>query len=130
YPIVHLQQRLGDPFVGATSWVAGRAVDFLRLPYTVAADNPSAFTSTHLPAEQNYTLVIGQLCSGTSVLIGFALLGTGLARLMRGPMSRRLRWLALGLVLAFISNLVRVAALLTVASRASYDVALNVVHPA
>ena len=69
------------------------------------------------------------MCSGTSTFIGFGLIGIALLYLQRGPWGQRLRWLALGLLLAFAANLLRVVALLALAATAGEEVTLDVIHP-
>jgi exosortase/archaeosortase family protein len=129
WPAVRLQGLLDDPFVGATAWLAGRVSSFLHLPYAVSAADPDVFASTHLPGSENFVLVIGQVCSGTATLMGFALLGLGVALLTRGPAGSRLRWFAVGLGLAFLTNVVRVVVLLVLASKVSRGFAMDIVHP-
>jgi len=126
YPIVQLQQELVDPFVSATVWFAERGVDFLALPYEAGA---GSFVSTHLPADENYELVIGSVCSGTSIFIGFLLFGLVVQTLTQGTFRARSSWLGLGLLLAVLFNFIRVLVLLAVASQADLDLALDVVHP-
>lgn len=129
YAVVWVQNQIGAAFVAATSWVADRMVGFLRLPYVYQAGSGDVLTSTHLPAGQNFTLVIGQLCAGTAAVMGFALLGAGLVLLLRGPWGRRLRWYLLGVALAFVLNLLRVTILLTLAARTTRHFAVDIVHP-
>ncbi len=129
YVVVWAQSRIAAPFLAVTSWFADRMVGFLALPYAFDPASPDVLTTTHLAAGQNFTLVIGQLCAGTAAVMGFALVGAALLLLMRGPWGRRLRWYALGLVLAFASNLLRVTVLLTLAARTSRHLAVDVVHP-
>ena len=129
YPAVWLQRLLTDVFVSATAWTGQFVVAFARLPYATDRADPQVFTTTHLPEEENFTLVVGQLCSGTSVTIGFLVVGAGLVLMTQGSASRRWWWLLAGAVLAFGTNLVRVAVLLIVATNGSRELAMEVVHP-
>ncbi len=126
YGIVRVQQELGWAFINATTWLAGQVVSFLHLPYERDAQT---FVTTHLPDGENLILVISQLCSGTATFVGFGLIGLALMFMMRGRVGRRLRWLALGLALAFLANLVRLVVLLTLTVWAGARVAIDVVHP-
>lgn len=129
YPVVRLQQELGDPFVRGTVWAAERAIAFLRLPYSASAEVEGGFTSTHLPPEQAFEVIIGQVCSGTAAFIGFLLAGVAVCLLCNGSWGARARWLGLGLLLAYVSNLLRVVVLMTVAVHAGEGFAFDVVHP-
>ncbi len=127
--VVRVQQELGAAFLNVTTAVASAVVTFLRLPYEADPQFAQAFVSTHLPQGENFEVVLGQVCSGTSTFIGFGLIGIALLYLQRGPWGQRLRWLALGLLLAFAANLLRVVALLALAATAGEEVTLDVIHP-
>ena len=128
YPAVWLQRILAEPLTAATAWVGRGVTDFARLPYEVG-ESGVVYTSTHLAEDENFTLVIGQLCSGTSVVIAFLIVGGALALMARGTPGARLRWLAAGVALAFITNLVRVSVLLVTATSTSREFAVDTVHP-
>jgi len=128
YPAVWLQRETAGPLTSITAWTARWVSDFARLSYDTA-EGSAAFTSTHLPEGENFTLVIGQLCSGTSATIGFLIVGAGLALMSRGAPRARVRWLLVGTVLAFVTNLVRVSVLLIVAITNSREFAVDTLHP-
>lgn len=128
WPAVWLQNTLSDVFVPITAWTGQLVADFARLPYA-PSDDPQVFTTTHLPEADNFTLVVGQLCSGTSATIGFLIVGGGLMLLSRGKAASRTRWLLAGVAFAFFTNLVRVSALLIAATSVSRDFAVNTLHP-
>lgn len=129
YPLVQMQGLLSGVFVWITARVGGLAVDFARLPYEIAPEDYQVFTTTHLPEGENFTLIVGQLCSGTAATLGFFVVGWVLAFMSHGTPWHRLRWVLVGLVLAFLSNLLRVVVLLAVATSVSRDVAVDQVHP-
>lgn len=129
YPAVSVQRQVSDTFLSTTITVAEFAVRFLRLPYDRDPADAQIFTSTHLPEGQNFTFIVADVCSGTAVTIGFLVVGAGIAFMSRGRAAARTKWLLTGLVLAFVSNLVRVVVLLTVATSASREVAVEQVHP-
>jgi len=128
YPAVWLQRELADPLTSVTAWTAHWVTEFARLPYNVG-ESTTVYTSTHLPEDENFTLVIGQLCSGTSVTIGFLIVGAGLALMSQGTAGARLRWLLVGTVLAFLTNLIRVSVLLIAATANSREFAVDTLHP-
>ncbi len=125
YPMVRLQVNATQPLVDATTWLAGRLSAFLALPYEVAG---TAFTRSDLPEEEQVTLVVGQLCSGTSTMGGLLLGGTAIMLLSRGRVMSRVRWVALAVALGFLANGFRVVALLLAATQ-DVDFAVNVLHP-
>lgn len=126
YPVVALQDLVSEPMTAMTVLVARGATSFLQLPYT---EDGGAFTSRHLAEGDNFSIALTSVCSGSAVTMGFLLVGLFLVMLMRGPFSKRLRWLALGVVLAYVSNLVRVVALLVASAYVSFDFGFEVLHP-
>ncbi|MGE3960186.1 MAG: exosortase/archaeosortase family protein [Dehalococcoidia bacterium] len=128
YPAVWVQRILTEPLTAVTTWSGRLTTDFLRLPYEVG-ESGAAFSSTHLPEDENFTLVVGQLCSGTSVVIGFLIVGGGLVLAARGSGWARARWLLVGTALAVVTNMIRVSVLLILASSVSREFAVNTVHP-
>ncbi|MBM4411374.1 MAG: exosortase/archaeosortase family protein [Chloroflexi bacterium] len=125
YPMVRVQVAATQPLVDATTWLAARLSSFLALPNEVAG---TAFTRSDLPAEEQVTLIVGQLCSGTSTMGGLLLGGTAIMLLSRGRPMSRIRWVALAVALGFVANALRVVALLLAATQ-DVDFAVNVLHP-
>ncbi len=125
YPMVRLQVNATQPLVDATTWLAARLSNFLALPYQVEG---TAFTRTNLPAEEQVTLVIGQLCSGTSLMGGVLLGGTAMMLLSRGRVMSRVKWVIFGVTLAFMANMVRVVVLLLAATQ-DVEFAVTRLHP-
>ncbi len=125
YPMVRLQVNATQPLVDATTWLAARLSRFLALPYDVSG---TAFTRNNLPEEEQITLIVGQLCSGTSLMGGVLLGGTAMMLLSRGRVMSRIKWVALGVALAFLANAVRVVALLLAATQ-DVAFAVNTLHP-
>ncbi|GMU40897.1 MAG: hypothetical protein AMXMBFR23_17630 [Chloroflexota bacterium] len=129
YPAVWAQQLLGGPMTEITAAVGRLAVEFLHLPYLIDPDNAAAFTTTELPEDENFTLVIGQLCSGTAATLGFLQLGGAMMLMTRGSGWWRLGWVLLGFAIAFFFNQIRVIVLLILATSHSRELAVNQVHP-
>jgi exosortase len=125
YPLVRLQVVATQPLVDATTWLAARISGFLALPYNVEG---TAFTRSDLPADDSVTLIVGQLCSGTSMMGGVLLGGTAIMLLSRGRVMSRIKWVILGVALAFVANTVRVVALLLAATQ-DIEFAVNTLHP-
>jgi exosortase/archaeosortase family protein len=128
YPVVRLQEAVVVPMTAVTVAVGRAATTFLDLPYSVDA-GAGAFSSTHLADPENFTITLSAVCSGGAVTMGFLLVGTVLCCVMRGPLSQRLRWLGVGVVVAHLSNLVRVIALLVVSANVSFRFGFEVLHP-
>lgn len=72
---------------------------------------------------------VASACSGVNSAVGFLIMGTALTSLMRGSTWRRVAWLAAGIVLTWILNLLRIELIFLVGAVGSPQVALNVLHP-
>ena len=77
----------------------------------------------------SFAVSIGSACSGVNGLVGYLLLGGVLADLGQGSRRRRLTWLAVGLVLVWALNVVRILAILAAGAAWGQAAALDVLHP-
>ena len=76
-----------------------------------------------------FMVTLASACSGTESLVGFGLVGTAAMYLVRGPVRRRLAWLAAGAAAVWLGNLARILALLAVGRAFGPDLALGALHP-
>jgi exosortase/archaeosortase family protein len=68
-------------------------------------------------------------CSGVDGMVGFFLVGAAFAGTVSGGRIRKGLWLALGLVLLWTTNLLRLLLIFWVGSIAGESVAINTLHP-
>ena len=92
----------------------------------VSSDN-TLFTVTHHGTP--FSLSIVSACSGVNGVVGFLLVGSAFAAIVRGPIVRRVLWLAGGMVLLFALNLGRITFIFFAGREWGESVALNVFHP-
>ena len=98
------------------------------LPFaSVAPGDPTLFFVGSGPSA--FAVSIGSACSGVNGLVGYLLLGGVLADLGQGSRRRRLTWLAVGLVLVWVLNVVRIMAILAAGAAWGQAAALDVLHP-
>jgi len=76
-----------------------------------------------------FPVSIGSACAGVNGLVGFLLVGGALAYAVRGSPVRRVAWLAVGLTLTWLLNVVRIEAIFVAGAMYGRDVALEVLHP-
>jgi exosortase/archaeosortase family protein len=79
--------------------------------------------------EDAIPVAIASACSGANSIVGFALVGVALFAILRGPIRQRLAWLAAGIVLTWLLNVVRIEMIFLVGAIATPKLALNVLHP-
>lgn len=68
-------------------------------------------------------------CSGVDGMVGFLLVGVAFTGTVRGNLLRKAIWLALGLVLLWTTNLLRLLLIFWVGSVAGENLAINILHP-
>jgi len=68
-------------------------------------------------------------CSGVDGMVGFFLIGAALAAIVSGSIIRKMLWLATGLVLLWITNLLRLLLIFWTGEKAGERVALGILHP-
>jgi len=115
-----------ESFTDVTANVVGFVSRFLPLARP-APDDPTVFYIGHGPG--SFAVSIGSACSGVNSLVGFIIIGGALAYAVRGPLVRRLAWLAAGLVLIWILNIVRIESIFAVGATVGKQAALDVLHP-
>jgi exosortase/archaeosortase family protein len=68
-------------------------------------------------------------CSGVDGMVGFFLVGSGFATIVKGPVVRKLLWLAAGLVLLWSTNLARLLGIFWLGQRLGEHIAIGIIHP-
>jgi exosortase len=89
--------------------------------------DPSMFFVGH--GSRTFAVSIGSACSGVNSLVGFILVGGALAYAVRGPARRRVAWLAGGLVLIWLLNVLRIEAIFAAGAIWGQDAAMDILHP-
>jgi exosortase/archaeosortase family protein len=76
-----------------------------------------------------FSVSISSACAGVNSLVGFLLIGTALLFVVRGPVARRGLWLAIGLAIIFLLNVIRILGILVVGGAFGQAAAIDVLHP-
>ncbi len=76
-----------------------------------------------------FALSVVSACSGVNGVVGFLLVGSAFAAIVRGPMVRKVLWLAGGMALLWAINLVRISFIFFAGKEWGESVAINVFHP-
>ena len=76
-----------------------------------------------------FAVSIGSACAGVNSLVGFVLIGTALAYVVRGPNLRRMAWLATGLAIVWLLNIARIELIFIVGALFGRQAALDILHP-
>ena len=92
----------------------------------VASDNGVFIVHHH---GTTFALSIVSACSGINGVVGFLLVGSAFAAIVRGPIVRKLLWLAGGMLLLLALNLGRITFIFFAGKEWGESVAINVFHP-
>ncbi len=76
-----------------------------------------------------FALSIVSACSGVNGVVGFLLIGSAFAAIVRGPIIRKVLWLAGGMALLWAINLLRITFIFFAGKEWGESVAINVFHP-
>ncbi|HUX87170.1 MAG TPA: archaeosortase/exosortase family protein, partial [Chloroflexota bacterium] len=126
YPLTLFQQFVGPLLTTLSAGFGASVVGVFALPFTVAQNDPLRFVSTGPNA---FSIIISSVCSGQDALLGFILIGTPLLVAWTGSFTAKLSWLLTGAIVAWLSNLFRIALLLILASRYGESFTIGTVHP-
>jgi exosortase/archaeosortase family protein len=76
-----------------------------------------------------FALSVVSACSGVNGVVGFLLVGSAFAAIVKGPIVRKVLWLVGGIVLLWAINLGRIAFIFFAGKEWGESVAINVFHP-
>jgi exosortase len=115
-----------DAFTAATAALLAAISQVLPFAAPAAGDGLSFTIGTGPTA---FAVSVGSACAGINSLVGFVLLGSALAYIVRGPWGRRVAWLAAGLAMIWALNVVRIEAIFAVGAVFGRAAALDILHP-
>jgi exosortase/archaeosortase family protein len=117
-----------NSFTNVTVWGLTKAVGVVHLATPVTNSGQSGlFSITH--AGRAFPVSVVSACSGVDGMVGFFLVGTAFAAIVRGPRLRKALWLAAGLVLLWTTNLFRLLLIFWAGKEWGEHVAISVLHP-
>ena len=76
-----------------------------------------------------FALSVVSACSGVNGVVGFLLIGSAFAAIVRGPLVRKVLWLIGGMILLWAINLGRITFIFFAGKEWGENVAINVFHP-
>jgi exosortase/archaeosortase family protein len=76
-----------------------------------------------------FALSVVSACSGVNGVVGFLLVGSAFAAIVRGPIVRKALWLLGGIALLWVINLLRISFIFFAGKEWGEAIAINVFHP-
>ncbi len=116
-----------DGFTNVTAAALRVIVTKVPVAQPLAGGDGSVFTVSH--AGSQFVVGISSACSGANGLVGFILIGVAFTLLVHGRLLPKLAWLAGGLTLTWILNLLRIVLILAAGQRFGESFAIGGLHP-
>ena len=127
YPYQSVLLRVLNGFTAATLFAIERILTVVHVATPVSSVDSTLFSVVH--DGRSFPLSIVSACSGVNSVVGFLLVGSAFAAVVRGPLLRKVGWLVGGMVLLWALNLGRILFIFWAGQTWGQDVAINVLHP-
>jgi len=127
YPYTSVLLGVLNAFTTATLFGMTEILRFVRVATPVGGLNNTIFTVVHNGHRFNLSVI--SACSGVSSVVGFFLVGTAFAAVIRGPLIRKLLWLVGGMALLWALNLGRLTLVFWAGQQFGEHFAIDVLHP-
>jgi exosortase/archaeosortase family protein len=116
-----------NAFTSATLFAMAHIVKITHIATLEGSLSGGVFSIVH--NGHAFTLSVISACSGVSSVVGFLLVGTAFAAVVRGPLLFKILWLAGGMVLLWTINLGRIALIFWAGQEAGEHFAIDILHP-
>jgi len=127
YPYTTVLLSVLNAFTSATLFGMARIVKFTHIATLDGSLSGGVFSVVH--DGHPFSLSVVSACSGVSSVVGFLLVGTAFAATVRGPLFRKILWLAGGMVLLWAINLGRITLIFWAGRQAGEHFAIDILHP-
>jgi exosortase/archaeosortase family protein len=127
YPYSTALLRVLDAFTSATLYAIREIIRVVPVAKSVASPDGTLFVVTH--HGQSFPLSIVSACSGVNSVVGFLLIGSAFAAVVRGPLVRKVLWLTGGMLILWAINLGRITFIFWAGKTWGENVAIGVLHP-
>ena len=116
-----------NAFTDATLFAMDKVAVWTHLATPTLSSDNALFTINHHGT--TFALSIVSACSGVNSVVGFLLVGSAFAAIVRGPIVRKVLWLAGGIVLLWALNIGRITFIFFAGREWGESIAINVFHP-
>ncbi|MGO9027628.1 MAG: exosortase/archaeosortase family protein [Acidimicrobiales bacterium] len=127
YPYQSVLLKVLDAFTAATLWGIDNVLRFIPVAKPVSSLDNTLFMVTH--NGHTFALSVVSACSGVNSVVGFLLVGSAFAAIVRGPMLIKLAWLFGGMAILWAINLGRITFIFWAGKTWGENVAINILHP-
>ncbi len=127
YPYTSVLLGVLNAFTSATLFAMTKILHVVHVATPVGGSSNAVFTIVHDGHPFNLSVI--SACSGVSSVVGFLLVGTAFAAIIRGPIVRKVLWLAGGMLLLWALNLGRLTLVFWAGQHFGEHFAIDVLHP-
>ena len=129
WPYPYQKYLLGvlNAFTNLTLLAMDKIAVWTHLAVPAPSSDNAVFSVTHHGTP--FSLSIVSACSGVNGVVGFLLVGSAFAAIVRGPLVRKVLWLTGGIVLLWVLNLGRITFIFFAGKEWGESIAINVFHP-
>jgi exosortase/archaeosortase family protein len=127
YPYTTVLLSVLNAFTSATLFGMAWVVKATHIATLVGPLSGGVFSVVH--NGHAFSLSVVSACSGVSSVVGFLLVGTAFAAIVRGPWVRKTLWLLGGMVLLWTINLGRITLIFWAGQQAGEHFAIDILHP-
>lgn len=127
YPYQSVLLRVLNAFTAATLFGIEKILTVVHVATPVNSVDNTLFTVVH--DGSSFPLSIVSACSGVNSVVGFLLVGSAFAAIVRGPVVRKVAWLLGGMALLWAINLGRIIFIFWAGKTWGENVAINILHP-
>ena len=127
YPYEHYLLGVLNGFTDLTLLAMQKIAVFTGLAKPAGTLDNTLFVVTHHGS--TFALSVVSACSGVNGVVGFLLIGSAFAAIVRGPIIRKVLWLVGGMALLWAINLGRIAFIFFAGKEWGEGIALHVFHP-
>ena len=127
YPYTSVLLGVLNAFTSATLFAITKIVHVVHVATPLGGLNNAVFTVVHNGHPFNLSVI--SACSGVSSVVGFLLVGTAFAAVIRGPLIRKVLWLVGGMLLLWAINLGRLTLVFWAGQHFGEHFAIDVLHP-
>jgi len=128
YPYTSVLLGVLNAFTTATLFAMNKILHVVHVA-TPQVDGSSNAVFTVVHNGHPFNLSVISACSGVNSVVGFLLVGIAFAVVIRGPLIRKLLWLAGGMLLLWVLNLGRLTLVFWAGRQYGEHFAIDVLHP-
>jgi len=117
-----------EPLTALTAGAVRMVVGVIPVA-TVMPGDGITFQIVHGGAQGTFLVQVASACSGANGLLGFLLVASAFTLVARGTKSAKFSWLAAGLALVWVFNVIRIVAILAVGKFFGEKASIEILHP-